>query len=196
MAYDAATGEVVLFGGYSDSQGPSHSTWTWNGTTWTKEHPATFPHREYSAMAYDAATGTVVLFGGSGSGQIYLSSTWTWNGTTWTKQAPPRPTRLPGTIESMAYDAATGTVVLFGGRNDAPSACQYLDLGPQTSQRKNLGHQRVLPLISAESVTSKGTIPPPLTRPDAWRSPPDPYSLPLPAHPRHRPSRRMTPERR
>ena len=64
MAYDAATGTVVLFGG-DGSSGDLGDTWTWNGTTWTEQTPATSPPaRESATMAYDAATGTVVLFGG------------------------------------------------------------------------------------------------------------------------------------
>ena len=111
MAYDAATSTAVLFGGFD------HETWTWNGTTWTQQHPAVHPPgRVQAAMAYDAATGTVVLFGGEGNqgANDLLGDTWTWNGTTWTKQAPAvhPPARLGA---AMAYDAATGTVVLFGG---------------------------------------------------------------------------------
>jgi len=113
MAYDAATGTAVLFGGASPTGHFLGDTWTWNGTTWTRQAPATHPSaRDGAAMAYDAATGTVVLFGGSvGGGQ-----TWTWDGTTWTRQAPA--TSPPNrTAASMAYDAATGTAVLFGGVN-------------------------------------------------------------------------------
>ncbi len=74
MAYDAATGTVVLFGG-NDLFGALADTWTWDGTTWTQRHPATSPSARTSAsMAYDAATGTVVLFGG-GHG---ILGTWTW----------------------------------------------------------------------------------------------------------------------
>ena len=63
MAYDAATGTVVLFGGTSRRP---HQTWTWDGSTWTRQHPATSPsHWGGASMAYDAATGTVVLFGGT-----------------------------------------------------------------------------------------------------------------------------------
>jgi hypothetical protein len=84
---------------------------------WTKQAPATHPSARYdAAMAYDAATSTVVLFGGfNGSGSSpYFSDTWTWNGTTWTKQAPAtRPQVRSASV--MAYHAATGTVVLFGG---------------------------------------------------------------------------------
>jgi hypothetical protein len=120
MAYDAATKTVVLFGGTASVYGSIGAalgdTWSWNGTTWTKLHPATSPPVRYAAaMAYDAATRTVVLFGGSSGGGIAdLGDTWSWNGTTWTEQHPATspPARLWAT---MAYDAATKTVVLFGG---------------------------------------------------------------------------------
>jgi hypothetical protein len=120
MAYDAATGTVVLFGGCCTKlRGPLDDTWTWNGTTWIQQHPATSPLARYrEALADDGATGTVVLFGGAAEnhrGNDYLlGDTWTWDGTTWTKQ---HPKVHPSNREfmSMADDAATGTVVLFGG---------------------------------------------------------------------------------
>ena len=68
-------------------------------------------------MAYDPAARTMLLFGGfsdrTGSAG-YLGDTWIWNGTTWRKLSPSAspPAR---TGASMAYDAATRTVLLFGG---------------------------------------------------------------------------------
>lgn len=116
MAYDAATGTTVLFGGATSDAEASDATWTWNGTAWTRQHPATSPPGRYNeAMAYDAANGTVVMFGGVGtSNEPAYDDTWTWNGTTWTKQAPAAHP-APRSDAAMAYDAATGTVVLFGG---------------------------------------------------------------------------------
>jgi hypothetical protein len=117
MAYDAATGTIVLFGGlthHGKHEVKVGDTWTWNGTTWTQQHPAVHPFaRSEATMAYDAATSTVVLFGGTGHGPR-LGDTWTWDGTAWTQQAP---ATSPDARESatMAYDAATGTIVLFGG---------------------------------------------------------------------------------
>ena len=62
MAYDAARGQVVLFGGYGG--GFRNDTWVWDGTTWAQKSPATSPSSRYGhAMAYDAARGQVVLFG-------------------------------------------------------------------------------------------------------------------------------------
>jgi hypothetical protein len=124
MAYDAATGTVVLFGGASGTS-DLNDTWTWDGTTWTKQAPAVHPGPRYSAsMAYDAATGTVVLFGGGDSAnECVFDGTWTWDGTTWTKQAPAvHPT--PRVFTAMAYDAATGTVVLFGGTVDTTTTAR------------------------------------------------------------------------
>jgi photosystem II stability/assembly factor-like uncharacterized protein len=117
MAYDAATGTVVMFGGNcTGSGGPyCNDTWTWNGTTWTQQAPATSPPGQWwPVMAYDAATATVVEFGGDENGRI-LNDTWTWDGTTWTQQHPA--TSPPARYATqMAYDAATGTVVMFGGQ--------------------------------------------------------------------------------
>ncbi len=118
MAYDAATSNVVLFGG-NDSNFNTHAlndTWTWDGTTWTQQHPATSPPARGSAvMAYDAATSNAVLFSGVNSNvtQVF-NDTWTWDGTTWTQQHPAT-SPPPRWSASMAYDAATGNAVLFGG---------------------------------------------------------------------------------
>jgi hypothetical protein len=122
MAYDAATGTVVLFAAAVRQPPPLlpslDSTWTWDGSTWTRQSPAASPPaRIATVMAYDAATGTVVLFGGAGNnGTTLLGDTWAWDGSTWTQQAPA--TSPPARANaSMAYDAASGTVVLFGGND-------------------------------------------------------------------------------
>ena len=79
MAYDAATGTMVLFGGETGEGRLFGDTWTWDGTTWTQQHPATSPSpRAGAQMAYDAATGTVVLFGGGHvGGGVPFGDTWT-----------------------------------------------------------------------------------------------------------------------
>ena len=87
-----------------------------SAVTWTQQHPAASPPaRSQASMAYDAATGTVLLFGGTGRPPaFFLADTWTWNGTRWT-QHHPATSPAGRTRASMAYDAATGTVLLFGG---------------------------------------------------------------------------------
>ena len=117
LAYDGAAGNVVLFGGYDNSGTALNDTWTWDGITWTEQFPPLSPpgRRFYSmGMAYHAATRKVLLFGGA-KGTHSFGDTWTWDGLakTWTQHSPaPSPSpRRP----MMAYDDATGTVVLFGG---------------------------------------------------------------------------------
>jgi len=129
MAYDAATHQLILFGGgrrlhapgsplkYSAVGPPLDGTWTWNGTTWIELHPAVSPPpRAHAAMAYDPATREIVLFGGFGPGGR-LRDTWTWNGATWTEvHTAVQPGPLPYTLEPeqlMAYDPALRKLVLY-----------------------------------------------------------------------------------
>jgi hypothetical protein len=58
-------------------------------------------------MAYDAARENVVLLAPEGT-------TWTWDGSTWTERFPTESPPASGEA-AMAYDAATSSVVLFGG---------------------------------------------------------------------------------
>jgi hypothetical protein len=117
IAYDPAMAASVMFGGFTN---PTilNDTWTWSsGQGWSQLFPTTSPSpRESPAMAYDGAAGNIVLFGGSNanSNGIFYNDTWIWDGTTWTQQFPAisPPVRQFG---AMAYDAATRTVVLFGG---------------------------------------------------------------------------------
>jgi hypothetical protein len=67
-----------LLGGYSPIL---DDTWTWNGSTWTQQAPATSPPARVGAsMAYDATASDIVLFGGYGTGDIYPNDTRTWGG--------------------------------------------------------------------------------------------------------------------
>ena len=117
MAYDAAHGQVVLFGGQGASNNLLSDTWIWDGTNWTQKSPVTSPSaRQLHAMAYDAAHGQVVLFGGLNP-LNFLSDTWVWDGTNWTQKSPA--TSPPGRLgHGMAYDAAHGQMVLFGGESN------------------------------------------------------------------------------
>jgi sugar lactone lactonase YvrE len=115
MAYDAAIGQVVLFGGINLAGTVMNDTWAWNGTAWTQQSPSNSPQmRNGASMAYDAATGQLVLFGGRNGDQNIETDTWTYDGTTWTQRSPTN--SPPGRFyASMAYASASGQVVLFGG---------------------------------------------------------------------------------
>jgi hypothetical protein len=87
MAGDDAAGQVLLFGGGRYNHTNSGATWAWNGTTWTRLHPAASPYgRGAGSMTYDSATQQIVLSGGQGYHQdTYPAATWAWDGTTWQK---------------------------------------------------------------------------------------------------------------
>ncbi len=115
MAYDAARGRVVLFGGYGFfSGGLLADTWEWDGNEWVEATPATSPPGRFgAAMAYDSARGRIVLFGGVGDG-AELGDTWEWDGSDWIERTPASspPAREYG---ALAYDRTRQRAVLFGG---------------------------------------------------------------------------------
>jgi N-acetyl-anhydromuramyl-L-alanine amidase AmpD len=114
-AYDAARGEVLLFGGVDINGFARNDTWVWDGSNWTLKTPAHSPPvDQWPVMAYDAARAQVVLFGGGEVTSNQPTGTWVWDGVDWTQKNPSTsPPFLAGA--AMAYDAARGLVVLFGG---------------------------------------------------------------------------------
>ena len=118
MAYDYATKSTLLFGGLNRTQ--LGDTWSFR-QEWTELSPATSPStRSGPGMTWDGTAGNIVLFGGVDSSGECLNDTWTWDGTVWTQQFPAvsPPARYFDT-QGMAYDAATQSVLLFGGGNSA-----------------------------------------------------------------------------
>jgi len=162
MVYDAATKQVVLFGGYgygvqstttstSSTSSTSSSvingtgtksvvlgqTWIWNGSTWTQAHPAKSPPALADvSLAYDASSRQVVLFGGRNAQNKVMAQTWTWNGSTWTQAHPAKSPPALADV-SLAYDASSRQVVLFGGYGQSVSVSgdlASLMTGPPSGQ--------------------------------------------------------------
>ncbi|MDQ1540284.1 MAG: large repetitive protein, partial [Actinomycetota bacterium] len=114
MAYDGATKQVVLFGGdlvHSTPVVPSDAatdTWTWNGVTWTQQHPVIVPPYGRTCAAYDPDTQQFLMFDiEQANGH---PATWNWTGTNWvqrTVDAGP----LGGC--SMAYDPDQHAMLLL-----------------------------------------------------------------------------------
>jgi putative cell wall-binding protein len=117
MGYDAATKQVVMFGGTSQGCGtpPGQAgflgaiadTWTWNGSIWTQQHPATVPQNEEGGCAaYDTQTQQYIMYGGYGPFETGPGDpddeTWEWTGNNWT-QLTPAATPPAGWCE-MTYD--------------------------------------------------------------------------------------------
>jgi hypothetical protein len=128
MAYDPEIGKVVQFAG---------ETWTYDGTTWTMESPATSPPAYMvTAMAYDQAIRRIVLFGAMSAGTV-TGDTWTYDGTTWTQQHPgtnPGPLAI-GPV--MAYDAAIGKLVLLAGETWTYDGTTWTKESPPANPRAN-----------------------------------------------------------
>ena len=122
LAYDGATGNLVLYGGESGFGPPfvaQSDTWMWDGSTWHQENPATSPSpRSGASMSFDAASSQLIMFGGQ-VGNGVVNDTWLWNGSTWSQLQPSvsPPSRFDA---SMAYDGAGSQLVLFGGQQNGP----------------------------------------------------------------------------
>ncbi|WP_438031795.1 Kelch repeat-containing protein [Sorangium sp. So ce204] len=116
MAYDAARGRTVLFGGKGRFDDLNNETWEWDGAAWTRITPtgASPSPRADHAMAYDAARKRVVLFGGFAGGTS-RGDTWTWDGRTWTEVRPAGSSPAPRHAHTMTYDPARRRITLFGG---------------------------------------------------------------------------------
>lgn len=118
MAYDAARQRVVLFGGRVAAPAIRvvDDTWEWDGANWRQLFPTTPPPaRDHHAMAYDPIRQRVVMFGGTTTAGLSANDVWEWDGSNWalTPAAGTIPVARVG--HAMAFDAASGRVVLFGG---------------------------------------------------------------------------------
>lgn len=119
LAYDAARGEVVLFGGLDGGVEELNDTWVYADGVWTQKAPKSSPPLRFNTqMVYDEARQQIVLFGGSslvGS----LADTWTWDGETWVEQTVSERPPARG-FHALAYDPRRRRVVLGGGTTSWP----------------------------------------------------------------------------
>lgn len=116
MTWDAARGQLVLFGGYTGSA-VRDDTFTWSGV-WTDavgQGPPRPPARYLSAMAFDPVEDVVVLHSGGDLTSV-LNDTWLWDGAQWVqrRQGPLAPP--PALGHSMVSAGQLGQVLRFGGR--------------------------------------------------------------------------------
>jgi hypothetical protein len=115
MAYDAARGRTVLFGGVDQNGAPQSDTWEWDGTVWTSVITNSPGARYGHALAFDAARQRTVLFGGYASTAMpAMQDTWEYDGTTW---VPRYDVGFPPgrNGHALTYDSDRRKVVLFGG---------------------------------------------------------------------------------
>jgi hypothetical protein len=114
MAYDAADGYVVLYGGTSSGSSypfQSWTTWEFANGTWrafdlSPSPPLPTPG---SSMVYDGHDGYVLWFAGGS-----LNETWKFSHGAWT-QLFPRFSPSSNLVSDMVYDPAAGAVVFYNG---------------------------------------------------------------------------------
>jgi hypothetical protein len=86
MVFDAARGEVVLFGGLATNGTRLGDTWVWNGSFWQERFGIASPGARYDLrLSFDPHRGRVVLFGGHDN---FYSDSHDWDGAAWTAHAP------------------------------------------------------------------------------------------------------------
>jgi hypothetical protein len=125
LAYDEATGQVVLFGG-SVGASTVADTWVFENRGWKRRRTQRSPSpREYCAMAYDPARRACVLHGGSADDegtQGSLSDTWTFDGHAW-ESASADPSAGPRDDFALAYfRGQVNALVITGSRQTSHTA--------------------------------------------------------------------------
>jgi len=136
MVYDPADRYMLLVGGdalTSPTVGsPKNDTWSYVNGTWKQLSPkgSLTLLAATGTLAWDSGTGSAVLFGGYLSPPgVYGNATWTYSGGTWTNITASIPSSPPVRVEcGMAYDVASGQMLMFGGSTPAPNYSYYNDL--------------------------------------------------------------------
>jgi len=134
IAYDEATGSVLMFGGAGSTGAPEGDTWTWDGSSWSQQHPATSPSaRAGGVMAYDPVNHDVLLFGGNTESRAVVgddsahsipAETWSWDGHEWRRAQFGGPDFVPGSTW-MATDPLSHHVVLVSGTEPLAFGCPW-----------------------------------------------------------------------
>jgi len=114
LVADPANRTIVALTSCCGSGPPKReATWTWDGSTWTLQHPRNeLPAGPELVVAYDALSHTVIAVGNAGT--IGPALTWAWDGSTWTQLNPKSGATFDPTTSVMATDPEDGTVVLLG----------------------------------------------------------------------------------
>jgi hypothetical protein len=143
VTYDAARGEVLLFGGCGVEGGDSSEfrcrpdLWAWHGGWERRARPHQPAMRGWHGLAYDHRRGVTVLFGGEQLTGLQavgvFADTWEWDGDQWSERnADPGAPRPPaGRVDRMAWEPARSEVVVHaGGAAYGWDGDIWTDLGP------------------------------------------------------------------
>lgn len=122
MAYDAARGRSVLFGGSTPDMQIHGDTWQWDGQEWTQVNETGPAPRFPGGMVYDPVHQEVLMYSGhfadpSGDAIDY-DDLWAWNGSSWREIQADSPTPGHRTHSGFVYDPVTESVLLTGSGSD------------------------------------------------------------------------------
>jgi len=155
LAYDSADGYLLSVGGNNSYWTCTLGTsgWTWN-YGFSEPKP---PYAGWGEMAYDTSAQAAIL----PTSSVYpakcptptsCSQTWAYNGGNWTNITALSTLEPSGrTAPGIAYDAADGCVVLFGGANSTTILDDTWTLSVVTK------HQPTYPITFTESGLTAGT---------------------------------------
>jgi hypothetical protein len=117
MAFNAAFGATLLFGGQDTPNTVLGDTWEWDGSDWIPHGVLPGPIPSYAtAMAYDSTRHQTILYGGRDAAGTNYAQFQAWDGTQWVF---PGSSGSPGVRFSagMTYDTDRNKLVLFGGKD-------------------------------------------------------------------------------
>ena len=116
MAYDAASHQLLLFGGAGRGDSRARPPGPGTAPPGPRLNPTTTPPaRSAPSLVYDPATATAVLFGGFAASGASLGDTWSWDGTTWNAAIAGRRPAITGS-GGGGLRRRHGVVVVSGGR--------------------------------------------------------------------------------
>jgi hypothetical protein len=186
MVYDPVAHRLITFGGRGAAGVPLNDTWAYDAAanTWTELKPAGTlpPTRSGHAMVYDPVTHRLIIFGGRSDSGAPLDDTWAYDPTaiTWTELKPSGTLPAARSWYSMAYDPASGRLIMFGGQDSAGTTLDdswaydlsnmWTELEPSGTQpRARAGHVMAADSASGRLVMFGGySVTPSNLLNDAW----------------------------
>jgi len=153
MTYDAVSGKVVLFGGYSGTE-YYNDTWAYDpqADAWQELTPAGDlpPARTQQCMVYDSAGAQTLLYGGWDDTNN-LTDIWAYDlvADAWHQVEQQGDIPEPRFAAAAAYEPVSGKMYVFGGFPGDPDQTEFLDelwaYDPATNQWTQLEAEGDMP---------------------------------------------------
>ena len=164
MAFDAARGQMVMFGGFHGAGVPTwfSDTWLLDAGGWRQMFSATPPPARFGhVLAYHPGLRSVVMIGGAGGKDVigggwnydFRKETWAWEGQEWVQQFPEDQPGAAYTIAVAYGDAGQGLTIHVG--DDLTCASR----GPKTYRLSGRAAANS-PVRKPPAHTTRSTLPP------------------------------------